>query len=143
MPILNYTTEIDVHKSVGEISAILAKAGAMAVSVDYDGDGQPTALMFLIKFLGTPINFRMPSRWEGVAARLVADPKVPRAFKTDKQARRVAWRILKDWTEAQIAIIEAGQAEVTEVFLPYAVTESGQTLYQVFFNNSQKLLGMG
>ncbi len=142
MPILNYTTEIDVHKSIGEIQKSLAKAGAIAVSVDYDGQGEPMALMFLIRFQGEPVSFRLPSRWEGVLKRLNNDPKVPRSFKTEIQARRVAWRIVKDWVEAQMAIIEAGQAELVEVFLPYAVTNSGQSLYQVF-NSSQKLLQAG
>ncbi len=142
MPILNYTTEIDVHKSIGEIQKSLAKAGAVAVSVDYDGQGEPMALMFLIRFQDQPVSFRLPSRWEGVLKRLHNDPKVPRSFKTETQARRVAWRIVKDWVEAQMAIIEAGQAELVEVFLPYAVTNSGQSLYQVF-NSSGKLLSAG
>jgi len=142
MPILNYTTEIDVHKTVGEIQRALAKAGVIAVNVDYDGKGEPMALMFLIKFHEEVVNFRLPSRWEGVLKHLYNDPKVPRSFKTETQARRVAWRIVKDWVEAQMAIIEAGQAEIVEVFLPYAVTNSGQSLYQVF-NSSQKLLQAG
>jgi hypothetical protein len=40
---------------------------------------------------------------------------------------RVAWRIVKDWIEAQMAIVEAGQAEMAEVFLPYATIEDGTT----------------
>jgi hypothetical protein len=142
MPILNYTTEIDVHKTIGEIQRVLAKAGATAVIVDYNGQGEPQALMFLIKFHDEAVSFRLPSRWEGVLRRLHNDPKVPRGFRTETQARRVAWRIMKDWVEAQMAIIEAGQAELVEVFLPYAVTNSGQSLYQVF-NSSQKLLSAG
>lgn len=142
MPILNYTTMISPHKTVGEIQEILARSGAMAVSIDYDTHGQPDALMFLIKVRDEPISFRLPSRWQGVYKRLLEDPKVPRAQRNEEQARRVAWRIVKDWCQAQLAVVDAGQAMLAEVFLPYAVTQSGATVYQVFESN-QKLLISG
>ena len=142
MPILNYTTTISSHKSVGEIQEILAHAGAMAVSIDYDTHGQPDALMFLIKVRDEPISFRLPSRWQGVYKRLLEDPKVPKSQRSEEQDRRVAWRIVKDWCEAQLAIVDAGQAMLAEVFLPYAVTQSGATVYQIFESN-QKLLISG
>lgn len=136
MPILNYTTTIATAKTVGEIQAILAKAGARAVSVDYDEGGEPSALTFLVPVQGQLISFRLPSRWRGVWAALRDDAGVPAKFKVEAQARRVAWRIVKDWTAAQMAIIEAGLAELTEVFLPYAVNpNTGQTLYQEFQAN--------
>lgn len=143
MPILNYTTQIDAHRTVGEIQAMLAKAGAKAVSVEY-GDGVPAAVMFAIDIAGFPTRFRLPSRWEGVAKRLEADRDVPRRLRTEEQARRVAWRIVKDWVEAQLAIIDAGVAELAEVFLPYAVNpQTGRTLYQQFEAGSGFLLTKG
>ena len=133
MPILNYTTTINSHKTIGEIQECLAKAGAMAVSIDYDSSAQPVAVTFLLSIRGTVINFRLPSKYNGVLKKLEKDIKVPKNFKNEDQARRVAWRIIKDWVEAQLAIIEAGQAELAEVFLPYAVSpDTGQTLYQEF-----------
>jgi hypothetical protein len=39
-----------------------------------------------------------------------------------------------------MAIIEAGQAQLAEVFLPYAVTGTGKTLYQEFESGNQLLL---
>lgn len=57
------------------------------------------------------------------------DNKVPRSLKTREQAARVAWRILKDWIFAQIAIVQAEQADMAEVFLPYAQNDLGETLY--------------
>ncbi|GAG95531.1 unnamed protein product, partial [marine sediment metagenome] len=32
---------------------------------------------------------------------------------------RVAWRIIKDWTHAQLSLIASGQAQPLEIFLPY------------------------
>lgn len=53
---------------------------------------------------------------------------------------RVSWRIVKDWVEAQMAIVEAQLAEVGEVFLPYAVTKKGNTLYKELKQDGMKLL---
>jgi hypothetical protein len=102
----------------------------------------PSAVLFLIQVKDNPVSFRLPSRWQGVHLALLRDAKVPKQFKTEEQARRVAWRIVKNWVEAQMALIEAGLAMPAEVFLPYAVTNNGQTIYQVF-ENDKRLLGAG
>lgn len=131
MPILNYTTQIESAKTVSEILALLARVGARSVSIDYNEDHEPQAVTFLAQVAGRWINFRLPSNPSGVYKAIQKDPKVPRSLKTEAQARRVAWRITKDWCEAQMAIIAAGQADLPEVFLPYAVNpRSGRTLYE-------------
>lgn len=44
----------------------------------------------------------------------------------------MAWRIARDWLDAQIALIEAGLASMDEIFLPYAIIgRGGETAYQV------------
>ena len=47
-----------------------------------------------------------------------------------EQAKRVAWRQLLRWTEAQLAMIDAGMAHAGEVFLAYAEVEPGVTFFQ-------------
>jgi hypothetical protein len=42
----------------------------------------------------------------------------------------VAWRIVKDWTEAQLAMTECGLADTAQVFLPYAQDSTGTTIYE-------------
>ena len=37
---------------------------------------------------------------------------------------------MKDWIEAQLAIVEAEMVDIEEVFLPYALNELDQTLYE-------------
>lgn len=138
MAILNYTTQINPNKTVGEIQQILAKGNAKQISVDYE-NGEPSALMFMIIFHEQPIHFRLPCNVSGVLKALQKS-KAPYRLKTTEQARRVAWRIIKDWIEAQLAIVEAQQAELAEVFLPYAVDKSGQTFFARFTENHQKLL---
>lgn len=140
MGILNYSTKISVSKTIGEISEILGKAGATSISTQYEKN-IPSALFFCIEVSGAPINFKLPANWLGVAKCIREDQSIPRAFKNDDdQARRTAWRIIKDWVEAQMALIESGQAELAEVFLPYAVMNTGRTLFQKFTTNTQLLL---
>lgn len=139
MPILNYTTTIADHKTVGEIQAVLARAGAVSVNMEYD-QGQPAAIAFVVRIGDNYVNYRLPSNWEGVYKRMSRDRDVPNRFKNEAQARRVAWRIVKDWVEAQVAIIDAGLAVLPEVFLPYAVAPTGRTMWQEF-EVHQKLIG--
>ncbi len=66
--------------------------------------------------------------------------KVPRHRCNQEQAQKVAWRITKDWVAAQLAIVEAKLAEMAEVFLPYAITKTGNTLYKELSNNGGGIL---
>jgi hypothetical protein len=68
------------------------------------------------------------------------DKKVPSRLCTKEQALKVSWRIVKDWVEAQMAIVEAKLADVVEVFLPYLITKQGKTLYQSFKSDTTLLL---
>lgn len=132
MPILNYTTTINPLKTVGEIQEKLVKAGVVSISVSYDDSRQPDALVFAVLVRGELVNFKLPSNWQGVFNAMKRDRSVPPRYKSEDQARRVAWRIIKDWVEAQLAIIQAGLATLPEVFLPYAVMSNGLTVYQQF-----------
>lgn len=144
MPILNYTTSIQAGKTVGEIQQMLAKAGAQSVSIEYDAEAMPSALTFTIIFLSKPLPLKVPCNSDGVYKALCKAPGVPKSSKNVAQARRVAWRIIKDWTEAQLAIVESQQAEMAEVFMPYALdSDTGQTLFQKFTESTQKRLTAG
>ena len=141
MPILNYTTSISVQKTAGEIQEILARAGARTVVIEYSNDRIPEAISFQIKASDRFLSFRLPSQWRGVYNSLLKSG-AERKFKSEDQARRVAWRIIKDWTEAQVAIIEAGAAEIIEVFMPYLINpQTNQTMFEDFKNGY--LLGPG
>lgn len=144
MPLLNYTTTVDAAKSAAEVQTILAKAGANQVAIDYDKNGSPDALTFTIVYLERPVAFRLPCNVEGVYSHISRYRSgVPRAKQTREQARRIAWRIIKDWTEAQLAIVQCKQAELPEVFLPYIVDRSGRTMFARFTESHQKQLMNG
>lgn len=137
MPILNYTTKIDSSKTVSEIQQILGRKGASRVSVDYT-NGKATAVTFELNLEGMPINFRLPCNIEGVSLSLKREKKMV-AARDRNQCERIAWRIVKDWVAAQMALVEAGQAEVSEVFMPYAIHSSGVTLFQAMKNRQLAL----
>jgi hypothetical protein len=140
MAILNYTTKISSDKTVGEIQSLLGKKGVKSVSIDYS-KSCPTAVLFLLEVGANNVQFRLPCNVEGVLKAMQNDRHIPRSSKTFEQAERTAWRIVKDWVEAQMAIIEAGQAVMEEVFLPYAVIPAtNKTFFQTFTENSHKLL---
>jgi hypothetical protein len=144
MPILNYTTKIDTHKTISEIQQILAKGGARAIMHQYDDSGNITALSFKIEMGTQEAAFKLPTVWEPVLELMKKDKKVPRRLITKEQALRVAWRITKDWVEAQIAFIQTMNVPITQVFLPYAITRDGTTVYEhIAINNPELLLESG
>lgn len=135
MPLLNYTTKVNVFNTLGEIQAQLVKHGAKKIMQDYDEAGHITALAFMIDTpLGTR-GVRLPANAEAVHAVLLQQK-----VKCDRdQAERVAWRIIKDWVEAQMAILESEMVQMDEIFLPYMIDRSGKTLFQKY-QNGQLLL---
>lgn len=141
MPILNYTTTISAEKTASEIQQKLAKARATAILCEYDPEGVMCAMSFRIETGHGVLHFRLPAQIDGVLAALKKNKKVSNRLKTRQQATNVAWRVLKDWIEAQLAIVEAGMADMVEVFLPYAQSSRGITVYQAFAENGMKALG--
>lgn len=139
MPILKYTTKIDAAKTVGEIQQVLVRHGAKKIVSDYDDDGNPSNITFTLALPDQLVFYSLPANWRGVL-RAMEKQKAPRSLLTKEQAIRVAWRIVKDWVEAQMAIVESELAGMAEVFLPYTVMKSGNTLYQEFESGSLKKL---
>jgi hypothetical protein len=127
MPLLNYTTSIVVEKTLGEVQGMLARAKAKRITLDYT-NGAPSAVEFAV-------DTRMGERWFALPANVDAvqttlrRQNVTLKYQSREHAARVAWRIIKDWLEAQLALIESGMVTLDEVMLPYMLMENGQTLY--------------
>lgn len=137
MAIKNYTTKVKASKSVGEIQDILARHGAFRTSIDYGEGGRLLGLSFALKGTADEVQaYRLPARVEAVKAILVRQ----KTKSTDEHAENVAWRNIKDWVDAQMALIETGQADVAEVMMPYMLDREGRTLYEAM---SQRLLEGG
>jgi hypothetical protein len=131
MPIKNYSTTIDPMKTAAEVQALLARKGARSVHVLYD-NGAPEAIEFSIIVREKVVEFRLPANHLRLFEIIKKDRNVPLKNRTVAQARRIAWRVLKDWVDAQLAIIEIGMVDLEEVFMPYAITNDGRTLYDAF-----------
>lgn len=140
MAIKNYTTTISVNKTIGEIQGILSKHGATAIMTEYD-NGNVTGLSFKIMTPRGELGIRLPSNTDRVLQVLKNQRKNNNQVRdTFDQANKVAWRIIKDWIDAQMAILETEMVEMEQIFLPYVLNNKGKTLYQEFKEN-QLLLG--
>lgn len=139
MSIMNYTTSIAVEKTMGEIQGALARRGVTRISTLYSDDGIAEGIAFTMKTDYGFRDFELPVRTSGVLAALTADKSVKPAQRTPEQAARVAWRIAKDWLEAQSALIDAQLATLDEVMLPYLVDGRGRTMYSLYRENQKAL----
>jgi hypothetical protein len=142
MPILNYTTTVSANQSVQEIKKSVMRLKASAIMEEYDDKGRISHLSFRISCNGNLLFFRLPANASGVLKAL-EKAKADARFQKPERAHMIAWRIVKDWVEAQMAIIEANMADPVEVFLPYVQNSHGHTLYESMKSNNFKLLGKG
>lgn len=128
MPILNYTTSISAQKTAEETGRILAAHGAKVVLTNYDDDGLIESLSFQIATPQGDIGIRLPVDPDAVL-KVMSRQGVTRKYLTRAHAIRVAWRIVKHWVEAQMALVDTEMARTEQVFLPYMMLDSSHTLY--------------
>ena len=141
MPLLNYTTKVNAQKTVTEVMGLLVAKGADEISIVYDDDRQPAGLKWNVQSprLGR-VAFALPCNVDAVFVKLteqrvmVTSPESRR-----QQAIRTSWRILKDWVEAQMALLETGMVTMDEIFLPYMLS-GGHTFYQALVAGKFKAL---
>ena len=145
MPTLNYSTTVPVARTVGEVQDMLARHGAAAVAVRYAG-GRPVGVTFVLSTPHGQRSFTLPVDVDAVHRLLIAEGKAGRLKRagtakhtSPEHAARVAWRVLKDWLEAQLAIIDAQMATLDQVMLPYLHVDGDITLYQVYREREQLL----
>lgn len=140
--LLNYSTKVEAGRTAAEILGILARIGASRSSITYGPDQVPIGLEFVLTTDTGDMVFRLPSRVDGVYRILYDDwsnGKISGSFATRRHADRVAWRILKDWVEAQLALIQTRMVQPIEVFLPYALNGSGVTFFEAFVEQQKAL----
>lgn len=151
MPTLNYTTTVPVARTVGEVQAMLAEHGAAAVAIRYT-DRQPTGVSFTLPTPHGERAFTLPVDVAAVRRLLVEQERsgefrrlrqAAGKFTSSEHAARVAWRVVKDWLEAQLALIEAQMASLDQIMLPYLHVEGEKTLYQVYREREQQAIEGG
>lgn len=133
----NYTSEQPVSQTIFKIEQILIRCGVHAIQKEYRQDGSVTALTFTITLSGgSPWPIRVPADVEKALDALwknyVGDDKLTpdgkalewsrKKLKRESfrdQAERTAWKIMQDWIEVQMSMIQMQQADWRQVFLPY------------------------
>jgi len=137
--IKNFSTTIAVEKTIAEIEKMLAKYGATKIMKEYDIDGNPTVLIFGIMTDRGEMPIRLPikvSKILDVFKLQVSNKKLASKFwGTDwakEQAARVGWRIIKDWLDAQLTLLNIEMVKVEEIFLPYMYHDKlGKTVFEL------------
>ena len=144
---LDYSTKIDAERTAQECVKLLGRAGADEVSIKMDS-GDPVGLGFLLETPHGKRRFILPLHRDDMAKALAVmlDRNPPhvstaemRRLRSDAQALRVAWRVARDWLTASLALLEARQANLDEVMLPYLeVTGAGGELMTLYAHYRQQ-----
>lgn len=136
--IKNFSTSVSVERTVTEIEKMLSKFGANKIMKEYDNEGRPVRLIFSIITEYGEMPVKLPVRVDKILDVFkvqVSDGKLPKRYWggewADAQAHRVGWRIIKDWLDAQLTLLNIEMVKVEEIFLPYAYDSgSNKTLFQ-------------
>lgn len=141
------TTEIESYKTAGEITSILVQAGAAQIAQEYGPDKEICGLRFSLKVNGNFWMVVLPARVEPIFKIINGRREAYGQFskrnmeaKDRQQAKRIAWRQLLRWCEAQLAMVDAGMVQAGEVFLPYVEVAPGVTFFEQVTTDPARLL---
>lgn len=147
--IKNYTSTVPASRSVNRIEELLVRHGAKNILKIYDNDHRLVSVAFIMimKDTGNEMPFKLPARVDKVESKLRGSIKKPRKGtlnKVSEQAERTAWRLLSEWVEIQLSLVELDQAEFIEIFMPYIYDHAKQQTYydKIKSNNYRGLLTM-
>lgn len=135
----NYTSSVPARNSISHIENKLAVYGASSISKLFDSNGGVLGLCFVLTTNGIAMTYKVPANVNKVEKRFLANRSRPPRTKEDKdrvrtQAERTAWKIMSDWVDIQLSLIDVDQVEVSEVFLPYIF--DGKATYYEYLKNS-------
>ena len=144
--IKNYTSTVPVARSIQHIENRLVRYGAQEILKTYDADKNLEGFCFIVRLQGKEIPFKLPARVANVEKVLKNEIRKPRPGTQERvreQAKRTAWKLVSDWVDIQLSLVELGQAELMEVLLPYVYNPATQeTFFEQIKGNGYKLLEM-
>ncbi len=135
------TTTKNPTETIGEIQRLLSKHGMRNAMLQFNDFGEVTAMSFTLKDNPTP--YILPAKREPIMKMAERGITGYRKTAEESQARRVAWRQVYRWIEAQLALVEVSMVEVEEVFLPYMMVDENRTIYQLVKDKGVNLLASG
>jgi hypothetical protein len=113
--------------------------GAHQILTEFDNRGEPSGIAFAVIVAGGLRQFSLPVNAYAVQAVLKRDQTVAR-YSSLEQAQRSAWRLLKDWLEAQLTFVETGMVTLEQAMLPYLRDREGRTVYELYLDG--RVMGM-
>lgn len=144
----NYTSDVPVNETIRKIENVLVRCGVSGIMKEYAGtSGEIVAITFRIETATGPLTIRLPADKRKATEALFMDyaegeklsddgnhvrynaRKKKRRIDFAEQGARTAWKIMQDWTEVQMSLIQLGQADTLQVFLPY-VYDGKRTYWQ-------------
>ena len=138
----NYTSSVPANTSIAHIENKLAVYGASTISKWFDSDGRTAGLYFVLITNTIAMTYKVPANVNKVEKRFLANRARPPKTKVDQdrvrdQAERTAWKIMSDWVDIQLSLIDVDQVEASEVFLPY-IFDGQETYYEHLKNSNFK-----
>ncbi len=127
MALKNTYSKSPVANSIAEIEKALIQAGAVGIAKGYE-DGRIVSLQFALPMKDSVVNFKLPIGWKKVQ-QVLKNEGIGR-WDDDDYAYRVSWAIMRDWVTAQMAILASENVTMPQLFLPYALSGNGKTLYE-------------
>jgi hypothetical protein len=141
MKIKNYTSEVPAARSISRIEEKLVSQGARNILKEYDEEGRLAGLSFIIAKDGRLTPFKIPAKVDNVEALFAKQYRRTPRKKIREQAERTAWKIMSDWIDIQMSLIELEQAEFLEIFLPYVYDlRTKKTYFNTIKDNGYNLL---
>jgi hypothetical protein len=140
--IKNYTSAVPVERTIMRIEQALIEGGAIGIMKNYT-DGCLEAISFQIPSPGKgPVAIRLPANVQAVydiLRKAMKRPRLESLKRLQAQAERTAWKLVQDWVEVQMAMVNMQQAEILQVFFPY-LWDGRQTLFAAYKQGNFKLL---
>lgn len=144
----NYTSEVPAITSMGKIERCLVEAGATDISKKYS-DQICSSITFRMMVNQTPLFFQLPAKVDACFKAMWGTMTTRGQNQADRkkwmaQAERTAWKIVSDWVEIQLSMIQLEQAEALQIFLPYVYNPAtDQTFYEGLKDKGFKALMPG
>lgn len=136
-----WTTKVDAGQTASEISELIRKYGCKRFMVEWDDEGDPVSLEFVMRVpdVGN-VPVRLAAQHEGILRRLTSPHYMPDRI---TQAKRIAWRQLKAWVEITLETAENKVKPFHQLFMSDVVLKEGGTVGEMFEGKAQQLLGSG
>lgn len=131
---LNYSTIIPAARTAQECVGMLMDHGAKRAGLVMEAR-KPAGVEFQIETRWGLRHYAVPVTVDATQAALVKAVKEGRVtnrvnLTSREHALDVAWRVLRDWLEVQIAMIEAGLADLERVMLSWQLVAPGKDLFE-------------